>query len=713
MSALNRVPPKAASVVGLAAIALMFVACGGGGGSGGGVAPGTPTDVIFAVSNGAGAAVAGATVYLVPAADVDGSAITASDVLSGASADRDEPLEDQVRLNGATYQQAVTDAAGRATIADVATGKYFWFVEPAAGDNEHLPGGTGCRRSQHTDTLLGTTVAVTLSGKPGATASYRGSSTCLVCHASYATQAQHAHRLGFAKPGNPGSLQDLSRYPEFDDGWNLFLSAATHTGGTKVTCTDFDGTRSFDKFKTFLANPTGTVYLFAWLWRDTADGKYKITLENVINPADPASPRTLEVPLTYGGAVYKQRNLVKVPGRKGLFPLLQYQTEGNESFFDRTRKRVRDYHLDWFWDQNAQTFKDPPNNTNFDANCTACHATGFERIQDPGSGAWLTDAVDDVSGEYDLDGDGTPDELNIGCESCHGPGSDHVDWAANPANAGAQRRYIVQPAALSPSREAMICGRCHDRPLGAWSALTNEEPLNAAGAMAPVGISRSEWLANYTSTKGPKVTDVWADGLHSKSHHQQYSDLLKSTMHRNGRIITVCSDCHDSHGQKPYPHHLTDDPEQPNSNLCLKCHATDLLTHMNAVTGSTHGGFSTTCVKCHMPGTAKTGAGKYGLLLGAPNGTSGDNAKTYFENDVESHLFVVPRKTHPSVVGIAPASAMPIPYTNSCGGPCHNASTLPLALPFTAPDGPFGPCEAPGCEPDGYGPAGAAGSKEK
>jgi hypothetical protein len=365
--------------------------------------------------------------------------------------------------------------------------------------------------------------------------------------------------------------------------------------------------------------------------------------------------------------------------------LLQWQPEGSESRFDRTRKVFRDYHLDWFWNDAAQTLKDPPLTANFDANCTACHSTGFVRFQDQMTGEWLTDAVDDLTGEYDIDQDGSPDEINLGCEVCHGPGSDHVAWAANPLNAGRQRRFIVNPARLSATREMMICGRCHDRPKGAWSVMANEEPLNAAGQMAPVGISRHDWLASYTSTKGPNPSDVWADDAHSKSHHQQYSDLLKSTMHRNDRILTVCSDCHDSHGFGAFRHHLVADPDNANSTLCLQCHAVDLLTHLVAKTGTTHAGPSTHCRLCHMPETAKTGAGRYGIVLGIPTGMASDDAITYFENDIASHLFRVPRKTHPSVSGLAPAQTMPIPYTNSCGAVCHDPGTIPLQA--VAPSG--------------------------
>ena len=162
--------------------------------------------------------------------------------------------------------------------------------------------------------------------------------------------------------------------------------------------------------------------------------------------------------MTYGGALFRQHNLVKVPGRKGIYPLLQWQSEGDEARFDRTRKVFRDYHLDHFWNNATLTLKDPPINSNFDANCTACHATGFQRYQDPMTGEWLTDAVDEVSGEYDLNHDGTPDEINMGCESCHGPGSDHVTWAADPANAGMQKRFIVNPAHLGPRASRWCAG---------------------------------------------------------------------------------------------------------------------------------------------------------------------------------------------------------------------------------------------------------------
>ena len=666
----------------VAAFALCLFGCGGGGGGSGDGGTVAPSSAGFVITDASGAPVMNATVYLVPAAAVDDAAYTGTDILNGAFEDADEPLEDQIRLFGSTYPQAVTDAQGRALIANVPAGNYFWFAQPDAADTEHLPGGNESRFARDWAGFVGQNSSIVLASQPSDLATYTGSSTCLVCHSSKEAQKTHAHRLGFARPGNLGTLQDDSRYPDFQDGWNAFLPAATYTSGTKIYFSNYDPTRGFDKFKTKLGSaPAGeTVYAIAYLWIDNADQKYKITLENVINTADPGSPRTMEVPLTYGGAIYKQRNLVTVPGRRGLYPFLQIQTEGVETRADRTRKVFRDYHLDWFWNATTNTFKDPPLNKNFEADCTACHSTGFQRFQDTTTGEYLSDAVDDLSGEYDIDGDGTPDEINLGCEVCHGPGSEHVGWASNPANAGRGARFIVNQSRLSPARDALTCGKCHDRPVGN-GPIANEEPINPQGRMARPGISRAQWLAEYTTRKGPANSDYWADDIHSKSHHQQYSDFIKSTMYRNDRILTTCRDCHASHGEGSFENHLVEDPNLVNSFLCQRCHAIDQITHLVEKTGETHGGNSTRCVDCHMNKTAKTGSGRFGILLGIPNGTSADNAITYFENDISSHRFLVPRKTHPSVAGIQPASAMPIPFTASCGGLCHNAAALPTTPP--------------------------------
>ena len=242
------------------ACAVGLACCGGGGGGGGNL----PTSVTFVVLNGAGLPVIGATVYLVPAGAVDGSPITGQDVLAGSSEDRDEPLEDAVRLNGATFPQGLTSSMGIAVVTGVAQGTYFWFVSPGLADQEHLPGGSGCRSARQTDVFLGTTQTIVLSGQPTQGALHVGSTTCLQCHPTFGSFGEHAHKLSLSVPGQFSPNQDPVRYPGIQDNWNLFLPAAVFSLGTQVFFSDFNTAGGFDKFKTSLTNPapgmlTGTV----------------------------------------------------------------------------------------------------------------------------------------------------------------------------------------------------------------------------------------------------------------------------------------------------------------------------------------------------------------------------------------------------------------------------------------------------------------------
>jgi predicted CXXCH cytochrome family protein len=76
-----------------------------------------------------------------------------------------------------------------------------------------------------------------------------------------------------------------------------------------------------------------------------------------------------------------------------------------------------------------------------DANCLKCHTTGFGR-----DGGFAASAS---ASAY-------PDLARVGCESCHGPGADHV---ADPKKAGA----IVSLGDKCDSCVILqICGSCHD-----------------------------------------------------------------------------------------------------------------------------------------------------------------------------------------------------------------------------------------------------------
>ena len=645
--------------------------------------------LVGSVVNGDGDAVVGATVYLIPATAVVRTAFNAAEVLAGNFNTSDEPLEDLVDAAGpGTYRNAVTGANGSwgISVPLPLTGDYFLYVRPGAGDTVHVDGGSLCRTAISAESLAGSSRRIVLSGSPPVGATFVGTTTCLTagCHADYVNEGRTAHRLGFSVPGQALGHQDKSLFPGFDDGLAYFTAANAYTdpGVTRIYFEDYDGTRKFDKFETYLnAAGGGVLYLSAYLWQDNATTNYMITLVNELNALDPNTPRHFVVNLTYGGGIYKQRYMIDINPtvdltvRQGLYPFLQFQSAGKENYYERTRKVFRDYHADWHWDAGVDTvfgtgddvFKDPAVTKTIEGNCLGCHSNGWQQTGPNAVGEFMCDSVEDaVNGIYDIDNDGTLNEINFGCETCHGPGSAHA-VSQDAADIGCPDNY-------SPNRAVMICGRCHGRIKG-WGSLPNAHPQDAADLFAPAGIRRTTYLTNYSQQNGPLVSKYHADGDHAKSHHQQYSELIRTGKHRNDRILVVCFDCHDVHGDTTYEHMLRDDPTDPNSTLCQNCHALDPSAHMLQQTGSVMGGQTTACVDCHMARTAKTGAGNYGFLLGAPTGLAADANIVYWENDIATHLFDVPDKFCPGVAGVTPGSAMPIPYTNACGI-CHDCSMI-------------------------------------
>ena len=100
----------------------------------------------------------------------------------------------------------------------------------------------------------------------------------------------------------------------------------------------------------------------------------------------------------------------------------------------------------------------------------------------------------------------------------------------------------------------MICTQCHSRPQG---TIANDQPVNKDNRMLTPGISRNEYLVNHTTREDAAQKDFWPDGVHSKSHHQQGTDLIRSKHYANETQTLSCSNCHDPHG--------TDGPEAPDA----------------------------------------------------------------------------------------------------------------------------------------------------
>ncbi|MDP6652709.1 MAG: cytochrome c3 family protein, partial [Gammaproteobacteria bacterium] len=445
--------------------------------------------------------------------------------------------------------------------------------------------------------------------------------------------------------------------------------------------------------------PIETVYSDVYLWREASTdgkGKYFISMDNRLNPDDPNSPAHLEVKLLYGGAVHDQRYIVSAPAslgdRPGWYTLLRYNLTGSDSRLNRQRRVWHDYKFYLWWNAGADdsygtvddVIEAPPVNQNtIQTMCASCHFTGWERYEDEATGQLMARAVNDVGGALNIDDDPEMDEINIGCENCHGPGSEHV------ANAG-RSRFTVNPKLLSAERSSVVCGRCHDRRQGfGGSVLGYTQALSVEGELARPGISRHELISKFTDPvkKGPTMRgagleyNIWPDDIHSSKPHQQYSDFLKSKMYRNDRLLVTCSDCHDLHGGTSNARWLIHDQNDSNSPLCQRCHEVEINDHMQTKLGATMKSHLTRCIDCHMAPTVNTGgiAGAFGRMIQTPPfaDAAEESRNVYWEGPMRSHVFDVPLKTNVMVRGVEPGQAMPIPYTNSCGT-CHEVDELPF-----------------------------------
>ncbi|MDD2918401.1 cytochrome c3 family protein [Rhodoferax sp.] len=588
-----------------------------------------------------------ATVWLVPAADIAAMGKVPIEVKKDAK--NDEPLEDSLAANRARYLNAKTNAKGEFAFDKVPGGNYFVYVEPAGSGL--LPGGDKSRKALSTAELSAKPVTVKVSGNVPAGATYTGTSSCLKCHEDKEHFKQTMHRLGIQVVGKPSGLQDYSRFPEVNKGLNKLMA------GTTFWFYGFDGTRKFDKYFIGTKAPAdlASASFTATFFKDS-DGKLKFRTNNLRDPAD--APRVYTVDGAYGGGVYKQRYLYRVGAN--LFPFVQFNQLGDDSFADRGRKTWRDYHSDWLFSEKTNKLTNPSLEHSFEKECASCHYNGYSLTKNA-AGAYIASSVTDPNGEMDVDGDGKLNEMNMGCETCHGPGSAHKD-----AKGLAKFATIVSPNKLAAERESMICVQCHSRPQG---HLKNDQPVNAANKMMLPGTSRNEFLKEFTTREDAAPGDYWADGLHSKSHHQQGTDFIKSSKYRNGTQLVACSNCHNPHGDAKFAHQLTQDPKSVAS--CTTCHAnkTDLKAHLAEKAKCTVDVSQITCNSCHGTKTMQTGAGMGKGLVAA-------DGKNYWMNDITSHIYDVPRKDNKGVKGVAAGTAMPIPYTNACGAACHDVKKL-------------------------------------
>lgn len=211
--------------------------------------------------------------------------------------------------------------------------------------------------------------------------------------------------------------------------------------------------------------------------------------------------------------------------------------------------------------------------------CADCHTTNLDRNYDAGADRFAT----------------RWSEFNVGCESCHGPGSAHVWWARQ--GGGDASRGLLQalderdgvtwstpPGASLPVRskppgpraELAACAQCHSRRI----------PLDA-------GMDHD---GRFLQTHEIALLDggrYFHDGQQREEVYEVGS-FLQSRMHAAG---VTCSDCHEPHSGRL---------RAPGDAVCSQCHApAQLASPAHALHAPGTPGAA--CVDCHMPARAYMG----------------------------------------------------------------------------------------------------------
>lgn len=618
-----------------------------------------PAGLVGLVTDGTGLAVTSGDVYLIPAADLATRPpidLTLSPA-AAAAASNDEPLEDLLDQRASTYPRAQVAMNGQYRFTTVASGNWFVVWRPGPADDAHLPGGSRCRTALASASLVGQRLDIAVSGAPSAGATYIGSTACIQCHGRHRAQ-RSAHFNGLQVPGMRSNLQDTSAWPSFDAalaafdaGRTLYYFNCDASAAGAVQCSVSDSAPAAPAVVSFelrLAHdPT--------VARGQA-GEYSVTF---VNQRRPETPARYDVALTYGGALRRQQFVARQRNASGTWSLfvlpMQFNHDGDAAATDPASRPWRDDRASRWYDIAAGTLRRPGGESAFDNRCLGCHAPGFT-LRGSATEGWSGRAVGDPNGEFDLDGDGRREEINVGCESCHGPGSEHVESATRGSR-------IVSPGLLTPEREMTLCGACHSRPVGVGGGGT-EAPLNAAGRMPRPGMRRGDYLRAHTT----RIDATAADGLHpsgdSRGNHQQFTDFIRSTMYRNTTQLMTCTSCHDSHGSDRLPHDLRQSASD--NSLCTTCHSTAAFTtvrpHVAMTTTPIHdsapvGQF--VCTTCHMVGTVVAGAGVPALRDTDP---SSARPVQHRQGEIAGHRFNVTRR--------AAVTSQPVAFTSACAS-CH------------------------------------------
>jgi tetratricopeptide (TPR) repeat protein len=277
-----------------------------------------------------------------------------------------------------------------------------------------------------------------------------------------------------------------------------------------------------------------------------------------------------EVKYTFG--VYPlQQYLVPFPGGRLQCLPITWDSRNKKWYHQHPDAPVEP--SDWLYWTNA--------GQNWNGMCAECHSTNLKKNYDPATDSYRT----------------TWSEIDVSCEACHGPGSDHVKWGELPdmARPAAENyRLAVKTSGITSRDQVELCAPCHSRRaiLGDY---THAEP-DLMDSMLPSLLDEDLYYSD-----GQILEEVYVYGSFTQS--KMYARDVR------------CSDCHDVHSIKTV---------KTGNALCHQCHRADVYDSRNHHFHKYEGdagepiknaagrvlfevGSGAECVQCHMPGRVYMG----------------------------------------------------------------------------------------------------------
>ena len=218
-------------------------------------------------------------------------------------------------------------------------------------------------------------------------------------------------------------------------------------------------------------------------------------------------------------------------------------------------------------------------NQNWNYMCADCHSTNLQKHYDHSQGTYKT----------------TWSDLNVGCEACHGPGSQHINWARSPESKNAAESHATKGLTIT-----LLAFKKEAWKIGASDATATRQfnaPFSSEINMCARCHSRRTTISENFEAGQPFLNHYLPALLEERLYHPDgqvaeevyvYGSFLQSKMFQKG---VTCHDCHEPHGLQL---------RKTGNELCTRCHRSETFDspahhfHPSDSAGAQ-------CVECHMP----------------------------------------------------------------------------------------------------------------